>query len=177
MFDNVLITGLTPLDSYPRNGCKEFYKQVIQDTTLCIPSQKPDIESVNELKVSICLDSFKIINTVLGPKLIVEGTKFIKVIYTADNCQQSLHSAHWEVPFCEFILMKDLSYDKCLKSIDDIYIGVEEACVRCFTKRSVDISLIFVLCPMIKKDCYSHDPCGSYEPCRKHKVTKRGYCN
>lgn len=177
MLENILITGITPLDNYPVCGCDEFYKQVMENDMLCIPSQKPDIESINELKVSVCLDRFKVIKTILGPKIVIQGVKHIKAIYTADNCEQSLHSAHWEIPFCEFALIEGVSYDRCLKTVMDVFIGIEEACVKCYDKRTIDISILYIICPQIRKG-YDEIPCDDYyEPCNKPRNYKKGWSN
>lgn len=177
MLENVLITGITLLDEYPICGNCEYYKQVIESDALCIPVQKPDIESINELKVYICVEKFKVIKTVLGPKIVIQGTKQVKIIYTADNCQQSLHSAHWDIPFCEFVLMDSYSYDKCLKTVVDVFAGLEDACVKCYDKRTIDISILYILCPQVRK-VYDGSNCDDYyEPCRKGRSYKKGWCN
>ncbi|RDY25171.1 DUF3794 domain-containing protein [Romboutsia weinsteinii] len=149
MIENISITGVTPLEKYPKSKCSKYYKQCLEDDILCIPHPKPDIDCINEVNASICVEKYDILNTVLGPKLIIHGVKNIKIIYIADNCQQSLHYAHWSIPFCEFILLKDLSYDECHSIIDNIFVGIENICIKHNNCRMIDMSLLFIICPQI----------------------------
>lgn len=164
--DTILVTGITPLDEYPKCAYENYCKQCMESDTLCIPTQKPDVESINELKVNIKIENHKVINTILGPKIIIRGVKYIKIIYTADNSIQSVHSAHWEIPFCQFILLENLTYDRCLKNIDNVYTGIEHACVKCFEKRYVDISILYIMCPQIEGNRNNYCKSESYESCK-----------
>ena len=161
MFDNISITGITSLDKYPNSKCEKYYKQCLDDIMLCIPDEKPDIECINEVNAKICIEDYSVLNTILGPKLFITGKKNIKIIYTADNCQQSLHSAHWSIPFCEFVLLKGLCYDECKDIIESIFIGLENICVRHFEKNIIDISLLFIICPKLYNFSYCQD-CRNY---------------
>lgn len=158
MYDDMLITGITSLDCYPKLRCAELCRQIVETDSLCILDVKPDIESINEVKVNVEVECFKIINSILGPKILVSGVKKIKVIYTACNLEQSVHSAHWCVPFCDFILLKGLSYEKCCNLINKIFVGVEHVCIRTHEKRRVDVSILLILCPVVK--------CDNFDPCR-----------
>ncbi|MCC0707801.1 MULTISPECIES: DUF3794 domain-containing protein [unclassified Clostridioides] len=161
MNESILKTGITPLEDYPDNKCMKYYKEFIEDDILCVPTQKPDIECINEVSVKICIEDKEIINTILGPKLVIKGFKNIKVIYTGDNCQQSLHSAHWSIPFCQFILLKDLRYDKCDNIIETIFVGIENIYVKHFDCRMIDLSLLFIICPQLR-NCNNCKCCRSY---------------
>lgn len=157
MFDNISISGITALHKYPKINCPHHCKQCLHTNLLVVPCEKPDIESINDVKVSICIDEFHIINTILGPKIILNGTKNVKIIYTANNCRQSVHSSEWELPFCDFILIKDISYDNCLSLINDLFVGVEHVCINNCDCRFIDVCIIFIICPIIKSqyyDCY-----------------------
>ena len=150
LFKNILTTGITSIDEYPKLKCTKYCKQSLENDALFIPCEKPDIESINEIKVDICIEDANIINTILGPKLVLHGQKNIKIIYTANNCEQSLHSAHWSVPFCDFILLDGMKYDECFGLVKNVFVGVEYACVTSFNLRDVDVCIIFIICPLIK---------------------------
>ena len=146
MLDNISIVGITPLESYP-NGCSiKNCKQSIENINLCIPCQKPDMESINEIKTTICINKFKLLNTILGPKIIIHGVFKIKVIYTAKNLEQSLHSAHWDIEFCDFILLNNMCYDECDICISKLFAGLEDICINCCNERSIDLSLLYIVC-------------------------------
>lgn len=96
-----------------------------------IPTQKPDIEGIISLQSSIKIISQRVIKTpqvtgytaadgtvfagedipnaegtkLTGRKLIIEGFINQKVIYTADEPEQSVHSAHFTYPFSVFIVI------------------------------------------------------------------------
>ncbi|ENY8962423.1 DUF3794 domain-containing protein [Clostridioides difficile] len=169
MNENISTTGITSLEDYPKGKCKKYYKEFIEDDILCIPTQKPDIECINEVSAKICIEDKNIINTILGPKLVIQGFKNIKIIYTADNCQQSLHSAHWSIPFCKFILLEDLCYDKCDGIIESIFIGIENICVKYFDCRMIDLSLLFIICPQICN-------CNNCKYCRNYCMYNPNLC-
>ncbi|CEN75679.1 Cna B-type domain-containing protein [[Clostridium] sordellii] len=161
MFGNICITGITPLDKYPNSKCKKYYKQCLNNIMLCLPDEKPEIECINEIYAKLCVDEYTVLNTILGPKVFVKGRQNIKIIYTANNCQQSLHSAHWEVPFCEFVLIKDICYNECQNILDDVFIGLEHICVNEIEENFINLSLLFIICPKICDFDYCQD-------CRHH---------
>lgn len=87
---------------------------------LTIPSQKPDIEELVSITSRIKIIAQKVIETptptsgneeneegtkLTGKKLIIEGILRQKVVYTAEVAEQSLHSAHFDVPFSAFIVV------------------------------------------------------------------------
>jgi hypothetical protein len=151
MYEGILTTGITDLNSYPKIKCTNYCKQTLETDLLTIPCEKPVVESINEVRVDICIENFHIINTVLGPKIILNCLKNIKVVYTANNCEQSLHSSHWKIPFCDFILLKDISYDDCLSLIKNVFIGIEHICINNCSDKLIDLSVLFVICPIIKE--------------------------
>lgn len=170
MLENIIITGITNLNSYPSCRCKNYCKQCMETDFLCVPDEKPNIESINEVKVSMCVEDFKIFDTILGPKLLVNGVKNIKIIYTANNCEQSLHSSHWNIPFCEFVLLKDIPYDECCSLINNVFIGVENVCVKHYDKKLIDLSVLFIICPKIitehfKSCTKTNNSKNNFNPC------------
>lgn len=125
----------------------EFYLPEIID----IPDQKPDIEGIVEVHSCIEIISQRVIKTpvvtgytgpngvfvpgedipnsectnLTGRKLIVEGLLKQKIIYTAAVDEQSLHSAHFTVPFSTFIIVeKDTPLSqkfRILPFIEDVF--------------------------------------------------------
>ena len=96
-----------------------------------IPEQKPDIEDIVSVSSCIELISQRVIKTptvsdavqngvlvpgekipnsectnLTGRKLIIEGLLKQKIVYTAAVPEQTLHSAHFEIPFSVFIIVK-----------------------------------------------------------------------
>ncbi len=125
MLDNITLTGITPLENYPDCCSNKNCKQNIQQLSLSIPCQKPEMESINDIKITLCIKAFKILNTILGRKVLINGVSKVKAIYTAKNKEQSLHSAHFTVPFSTFIIVeKDTPLSqkfRILPFIEDVF--------------------------------------------------------
>lgn len=110
---------------------KEFNVQ----ETLDIPVAKPDIEQIIKVKSELVITSTKVIKTpvavsldeqvLTGWKLIVEGELKQTVQYVADEPTQSVHGAHFDVPFSTFIVLPpDFKEESCVSVtgyIEDIY--------------------------------------------------------
>ena len=94
-----------------------YWTQISIPETLIIPEQKPDIEQINSVNVSAEIIRQKVIVTptsavrnvegklVSGRKLIVEGNICQNVSYTALVPDQSVHTAHFVVPFSAYIVI------------------------------------------------------------------------
>ena len=127
----------------------EFYLPEIVD----IPIQKPDMEGIVEVHSCVEIISQRVIKTpvvmgytddagnsiagedipnaectnLTGRKLIIEGYLKQKVIYTAADDEQSLHSANFEIPFSTFIIIeKDTPLSQQFRItpyIEDIFVS------------------------------------------------------
>ncbi|MBN8193283.1 DUF3794 domain-containing protein [Bacillus sp. NTK074B] len=106
---------------------------------LTVPYQKPDIETIDKVFVQVKILSKRVIETpssggleneegtiLTGYKLIVEGVLKQKVVYTALNEVQSVHSAHFNVPFSTFIVLPataTLEDHYCIEScVEDVFV-------------------------------------------------------
>jgi hypothetical protein len=91
------------------------FKQFTVQENVCIPEAKPDIEQITRVMAEVRITSTKVIKTpvatslegqiLTGWKLIVEGEVNQKVEYVADEPTQSVHAAHFSVPFSTFIVL------------------------------------------------------------------------
>lgn len=97
------------------------WTQIFIPEVLCVPYEKPDIEELMSVTARVEIISQRVVKTPMdntvasitnqedtnltGKKLIIEGILRQKVIYTADLPQQSVHSAHFDVPFSTFIII------------------------------------------------------------------------
>lgn len=103
-----------------------YWKQMHISESLQIPEQKPDIEQINSVDVSVNILRKQVIKTprsyndstatpvpipslegklLSGRKLIIEGQLCQKVVYTALVSTQPVHSALFYVPFSSFIVV------------------------------------------------------------------------
>lgn len=145
MLDNITITGITPLESYP-HCCVENCRQNIQQVSLCIPCQKPEMQSIDEIKITLCIENFKFLDTILGRKVFINGAIKIRVIYTSKTKEQSLHSAHWEIGFCDFILLQNPHYNECDICLSNFFIALENVCVNYCDEKNIKLSLFYIIC-------------------------------
>lgn len=105
-----------------------YWKQIYLTETLTLPDQKPDIEVLNSLDISVEIMKSYVIRTprsfddtgltpipvpnlegnlLTGRKLIVEGALTQQVDYTANYPSQPVHSAHFYVPFSSYIVVPE----------------------------------------------------------------------
>lgn len=105
---------------------------------LCIPMKKPDIEALISVNAKVDIISQRVVVTpkyngdnsegiqATGRKLVIEGILRQTVIYTAAKKVQSVHAAHFDVPFSAFIIVpgntpinRKFTIEPC---IEDIFI-------------------------------------------------------
>ncbi|MBB6176491.1 hypothetical protein HNQ82_001305 [Anoxybacillus tengchongensis] len=101
--DFVQIIGIASPSTFPVIGNLNPHTQFVVQEQLTIPDAKPDVEQVNTLLIEAVVTETKNIFTPVGVKVVIDGVLRQKVIYTADVPEQSVHSAHFEHPFCAFI--------------------------------------------------------------------------
>lgn len=176
------VTGITPASHYPKCPPNHPCTQFCEIDKLCIPCPNPTIHDILEVCVSVSICSTKEICTPIGRKLVIEGIKEIKVNFTTDDPCQSEHSAHFEVPFCTFIVFGDIK-----REVTQVCTAVEHISVTCLDCRHLTVASIIFVCPEFKKEhgccpcppkhnahyqCDCHDPCeakSNYsDPCGHH---------
>lgn len=111
VFGLMQVSGLA--DVLPVNPVN--FKQMSVMETLTIPEAKPDVEQIVTVSAQVIIKSTNVITTpvgtsaegqiLTGTKLIVEGAICQEVEYVADEPTQSVHAAHFTMPFSAFIVM------------------------------------------------------------------------
>ena len=142
-----------------------YWMQMYIPETLSIPPQKPDIETINSLDVSVNIFRADVIKTpssytsagvpvenlegklLTGRKLIIEGELCQKVVYTANETEQPVHSAHFYVPFSAYIVVpKEVTFrnaDGTTTTLDSCNIDyqvsacIEDASITALDERTV----------------------------------------
>lgn len=156
MLKDVTKFGITSLNEYPSDrSSSNYYKQTIENDTLSIPYENPDIKCIDSISVHVDICDLKIIKTILGYKLIITAIKRYKIMYTAKNDIQSVHTTGFESIFCEFILFESWLKDNKILNIKDVFIGIEDIIIKSSDCRNIDISLILIIIPII---CFSNIP-------------------
>lgn len=99
----VEIIGITKPIDFPIITPANPNAQYIVEEKIVIPEEKPDVEQINSLIIEAEITDFRTITTPIGLKVIVDGIIKQKLIYTAADVVQSVHSAHFQETFCTFI--------------------------------------------------------------------------
>lgn len=141
-----------------------YWKQMHVSESLQIPAQKPDVEQINSVDVSVNIMRAQVIKTprsyddtvtppvaqpnlegrlLSGRKLIIEGQLCQKIVYTALEDSQPLHSAHFYVPFSAFIVVPETitfaDTDGATTTVDSFDVSFDvNACVEDVTACVLD---------------------------------------
>lgn len=112
------LTGLCdPSDVTDVIKSTPYWKQMYVPEKVRVPEEKPDIESINSINVSVEILRKEVIVTpkstapnlegksLSGRKLIVEGVLTQVISYTALEPTQSVHTFHSYVPFSSYIVV------------------------------------------------------------------------
>lgn len=181
----VEITGIcNPSDMNDTIIQYPYWKQMHISETLQIPTQKPNVERVNSMDISVAIFKKHVIQTprtyddsvtppvplpniegkvLTGRKLIIEGQLCQKVVYTADVPEQSVHSAHFYVPFSSYIVVPrtivftsadgtELSLDACQASFE-VNACVEAASICVLDERSILKQVTLMLSAVPTQQC------------------------
>lgn len=107
----VEISGLA--DNLPLNPL--HFKQLSVQETLTIPAEKPDAEQIVTVSAEVVITGTTVIRTPVGTsqegqiltgyKLVVEGKVCQQIEYVADEPTQSVHAAHFVIPFSTYIVL------------------------------------------------------------------------
>lgn len=114
------IIGLCDVNKIVIDGTDQTWTELSIPEVLRIPCEKPEVESVDKVFIKLKIISKRVIKTpatsnttdenqegtkLTGRKLAVEGVLQQKIVYTALVPEQSVHSAHFEIPFSAFIVI------------------------------------------------------------------------
>ena len=140
--------------------------------TLIIPDVKPDIEGVDAIDVAAQIIRTKAIVTpqslipnqegknLTGRKLIVEGLLCQTINYTANECTQSVHSAHFAVPFSAYIVIPKtiIINGQPVDSLDinfQVIPCIEDVFIKTITPRKIfkNVTLLLQAVPASKDFC------------------------
>ncbi|MCC0672659.1 DUF3794 domain-containing protein [Clostridioides sp. ES-S-0145-01] len=158
--DLIDVSGLCDIDDVTQVISQyPYWFQMYIPETLSIPIQKPDIEQINSVNVSVNILRTKVVKTPVssldancdfipnlegkistGRKIIVEGELCQKISYTADERSQSVHSAHFYVPFSSYIVIpQKITFNKGTKSMKLDSLDVDYQVNACIEDLSVSL--------------------------------------
>lgn len=179
--DLVEVSGLCPPESInfitadPTNGIpgSTYWSQMYIPETLVVPPQKPDIEEINAVNISVNIIRHEVVVTpsssleenlegkkLTGRKLIIEGELCQKISYTACDEEQSLHSAHFYVPFSAYVVVPEtVTFDPIEGPIDTLDVNfqvnscVEDLYIKNFTCRTIFKNVTLLLQAVPTQNC------------------------
>lgn len=132
---------------------------------LTIPELKPDVEQNNSVNISVDIIRTKVVQVPASPvdangelipnlegkvstgrKLIIEGQLCQKFVYTANEEEQSVHSAHFYVPFSAYIVVPSeikFTNGTTTTTVDSLNIDFQvNACIEDVAVKMLDLRTI-----------------------------------
>lgn len=160
--DFIDIIGITPAELFPICPPHHPHTQFCQRDILCLPEQKPPMECILQIIFHITIQTVQTIHTPAGKKVLVDAIKHIKVVYTADEPAQSVHAAHFDIPFCFIIKLKS-----CCQEVKELQTAVEYIGAKQLDSRCLTLTTIIFACPAL----YAHYPAAGTKTDGSRKIT------
>ncbi|MCY6483168.1 DUF3794 domain-containing protein [Clostridium aestuarii] len=190
--DMIHVSGLCDPNGFDLASPNNSWTEISVPETLTIPEQKPDIEQINSVNASVEIFRKKVIVTpnsdgeneegkiLTGRKLIIEGNLCQAIEYTALEEKQSVHTAHFKIPFSAFIVLKDLYDFSTVTDIDpldldfDVKACVEDVFIQGFNTRQIfkNVTLFLQAVPRVIPECEDED-CE----CEEDQILTKGVCS
>lgn len=147
----------------------DSWTEITIPESLVLPKEKPDIEQLISAKIVTRITRKKVIVTpsterapnfegklLTGRKLIVEGELCQSITYTANLCNQPVHSAHFIVPFSTFIVIPKQvrlidRISCCERTVDSLFLDfhvtacVENVFIHAINKRQISKNVLLFL--------------------------------
>ncbi|MFC7321517.1 DUF3794 domain-containing protein [Halobacillus campisalis] len=137
------------------------YKQFTIIENAFVPKPKPNIEEINKVSASVLIIETKVIESPYDTKLLVSGVVKQKITYTAEKPDQPVHSFHFDIPFCELVILEK---KKKTPPHIDVKAFIEDIHVFSTLKRKIKICKVLCLC-VINDPPYHPEP---KHPCDYH---------
>ena len=135
------VVGLGDVSSFDQESSPSAWTQTTVSEILPLPDCYPDIESIERVYVNPVVEQVRFVKTpvpeveeeegftITGNKVIVDGSLCQTIVYTAADCEQSLHSINFKYPFCVSVMLEPTTEvndpaleDYCAKVlIEDLY--------------------------------------------------------
>ncbi|TKD72167.1 DUF3794 domain-containing protein [Pseudalkalibacillus hwajinpoensis] len=128
------IHGVTPNHMYPEVTSRCDVVTICETDLLTIPCAKPDLEEVLDIFVTIHKKDIKLIKKRSGCKWVIHAIKNIKIMYEANTPCQSVHTAHFSIPFCIVV--------EAETDCADFFIAVEDIHLTEHSCRSFYVSVV-----------------------------------
>ncbi|MCM1989318.1 DUF3794 domain-containing protein [Oceanirhabdus seepicola] len=144
--DSIDISGITPQSKLPKCPYNYPYKEICETYKLCVPNSKPDIETILQLFIDTSIKKSHVLYTPMENKLIIYGNIHLKILYVANTSSQSVHSAHFDIPFSTFILSSNIC-----NHIGDTTIFIEDTFVNQLDSKNFYVSTLMLVYPEFNK--------------------------
>ena len=153
------ISGLcNPMDITNVISQYPYWIQMNVPETLNIPEQKPDMEQINSVNITVDIIRAEVIKVPISPvdkngeyipnlegkvstgrKLIIEGQLCQKVVYTANELEQPVHSAHFYMPFSSYIVVPNKIEFNANNIVDSLNVDFQvNACIEDVAVKMLD---------------------------------------
>jgi len=130
---------------FPRYNSIYCSEQLLIDETFTLPCEKPDIETLLDVKVYPKIQEFKLFDTPKEKKVFVRGNIEQEILYIADAPCQPVHAAHFTSTFCTFINLPCCCQDYSILDLHGPKILVEFIEARIVNSREIDKCVILFI--------------------------------
>jgi len=149
--NNIACEGILEKSKFEQVKRCNFFKQIMVDDVFEVPIQKPDIESIVTIYVTSIITKKKMISAIDSKKIIFHGILNIKIIYVANEPEQSVHSVDFSQDFFSFLNY----YKKCDEDCNfyNIKSYIEDIEPIIVNPRKINITTLILNCLTSCKKC------------------------
>lgn len=114
------VVGLGDVNSFDQTAGPNAWTQTTISEILPLPECYPEIEGIERIYINPVVNNVRFVKTpvptttgnpneegftITGNKIIVNGNLCQTIVYTAADCEQTLHSINFKYPFCVSIIL------------------------------------------------------------------------
>lgn len=168
---SVEIIGLCNPDKIKTVDDNKNWTELSIPELLYIPCEKPPVETIDKVFINVKIISKRVVKIpkatgeneegtkLTGWKLIIEGVLCQKIVYTADLPVQSVHSAHFNIPFSAFIMLgEEDDDDVALNTKYCVEPCVEDVFVKQFGEKQIFKNVTLLLRAYPLPTCTEPEP-------------------
>lgn len=159
--NNIACEGILEKSQFKDIKCCDCFKQIMINDVFEIPPKKPDIESIAAIYINSIITNKKMISAIDSKKIIFHGILNIKVIYVANNPEQSVHSADFNQHFYSFLNHYKDCDDHCDENCDFYNVNsyIEDIEPVLINKRKFNLTTLILNCLKCFKECNINKKC------------------
>lgn len=153
---HINICGITPQCKLPKIPYNYPYTEICETHILSIPNCKPIIKNILQIFIDSSIKTFKVINTPVGNKLLVNGFLHIRIIYNSDIDGENICQANFDIPLYAFIKLANMC-----KKVERIYVLIQDVLVNKIDSKKFSISCLLFIYPIFETEMFCQEICNN----------------